>query len=259
MGKSVRHFVDLTAEEIALAIQVSKDRNQVHVDVGRKSVGFMPEEIAHANGCFGELAISKFFGLPWDGKFFENEQWKKWRVNGHDVSGLEVRASPQPTYTLRCEEDDRDGAKFILVRLHELPRCWIIGWAFGFEVKLPEYKKIFKDGRHVYLIPRRNLRPIESLLPEIVKNGRVAMADQGLKRPCRECGRMLWIVEGPNGKKIPLDLESQCYFVTHDTEDGKVTASKSAALVTHFQTCTKPGKFSKKEGLKQEELPLGDR
>lgn len=69
------------------------------------------------------------------------------------------------------------------------------------------------------------------------------MADKGLMRPCKACGRNLWIVKGPNGKSLPLDLESHVYEVSVGAAEGAI-AQRINAYVTHFASCTKANEFS---------------
>lgn len=65
------------------------------------------------------------------------------------------------------------------------------------------------------------------------------------KRPCKACGCPLWLVVGPNGKTIPLDLRSPVYTVGHDLVGAEVAVRSDAAFVSHFTTCPKADTFSK--------------
>ncbi len=79
-------------------------------------------------------------------------------------------------------------------------------------------------------------------------------ADQGAIRPCKACGRTIWIVRGPNGKAVPLDMEStnHVYEVSTSAENGSY-AVKGTGYVSHFLTCTDPNRFSK--GKKEDPKP----
>lgn len=72
------------------------------------------------------------------------------------------------------------------------------------------------------------------------------MADKGVIRPCKACGRQIWIVKGPNGKAVPLDMEStkHVYEVSVSAETGAY-AVLGTGYVSHFLTCSDPNRFSK--------------
>lgn len=68
--------------------------------------------------------------------------------------------------------------------------------------------------------------------------------DGVLYRPCKACGRKLAFVPGPNGKAIPLDLQSPVYAIRKDLAGGMV-AEKAEAYVSHFASCSKASTFSR--------------
>lgn len=83
-------------------------------------------------------------------------------------------------------------------------------------------------------------------------------ADHGVQRSCKACGRNIWILKGPNGKPIPLDMDEPVYDVVVDSTGSRAT--KVNSYVSHFKTCTDPNRFSGKEQKppeqKQEALSL---
>jgi hypothetical protein len=73
------------------------------------------------------------------------------------------------------------------------------------------------------------------------------------KRCCDECGCPIEFIEGPNGKHIPVQKVTLVYFRRADGKLGRadVTDRLDANLgynefyVSHYQTCSNPGRFSR--------------
>lgn len=71
--------------------------------------------------------------------------------------------------------------------------------------------------------------------------------DGVLYRPCKACGRKLAFIPGPNGKAIPLDLQTPVYHVKKDLLGGYFAEKAiDQVYVSHFATCTKASAFSGK-------------
>lgn len=88
---------------LALALDVAKARSIENISSGRSKEKLDRLMEAHRVGALGELAVSVFFGLPWEGKYYEGDAWKE---RGNDVEGLEVRATFRYNGNLVMKEDD---------------------------------------------------------------------------------------------------------------------------------------------------------
>jgi hypothetical protein len=69
-----------------------------------------------------------------------------------------------------------------------------------------------------------------------------------ISRPCKACGVELVFAEGPSGATLPLQRVRTVYIVSLD---GKARAVPPDVIgrdryISHFETCTKPGAFSRK-------------
>jgi hypothetical protein len=160
------NFVVLTDEDIRLATDAGKNRNLVNRKAGRSSVIVVGTSIdSDIQGARAEMAVSKFFGIPWTGKFFENEEWQKWKKSGgHDVGPLEVRSTTYKYGHLPMFKDDLDDAPYILVVVHDECTYEIIGWCWGWEGRQPGFwADPGRHGRAYFCVPRRILRSIEEL------------------------------------------------------------------------------------------------
>ncbi len=156
--------VRLSQTDLSEARQVGRGRCEVHRKVGRHDAKVLPDGVdVSIQGCIGEKAVSKALSLPWDGKFFEDAQWQDWRLNGHDVSGLEVRATRHPKGCLLLKKKDRDDKPFVLALIDDLPNVKLVGWLYAHEGKKPRYWRDVGYGRPCYLVPQELLRPMETL------------------------------------------------------------------------------------------------
>ena len=70
-----------------------------------------------------------------------------------------------------------------------------------------------------------------------------------MKRPCRACGCPIEFIMGPNEKEIPVQKVRSVYALNPDAgekPDGrlsKVAILKWDHYVSHFETCSDPGRF----------------
>lgn len=156
--------VSLTKKEFDEAVTVGNNRQAVHDKVGRYDNKVIKSGVAaHIQGAIGELVVSKYVGLPWDGKFKNNEEWLSWRKTGHDVSGLEVRFTTHRNGRLIIHEKDKNRSIYILVNEIGPMQYFIAGWIFGFEGKKDSYWEDVGYGRPCYYVPRDKLRTIYTL------------------------------------------------------------------------------------------------
>ena len=160
--------VTLTEEDERLADDAAQKRNQSQRQAGRKDGKVVEDSIGiDRQGARAELAISKAFDIPWDGKFFDIERWFNWRNEGHDVSGLEVRSTHHPRGALILHPKDKDYSPFLLVLTHKRPTYVIAGWCYGYEGKQQKWWRDVGYGRPCFYAPQQYLRDIEELKEKI--------------------------------------------------------------------------------------------
>lgn len=163
-------IVKLTNEEIAEANAVAKGRHGVNRGVGRHDHKVMSNGMdADIQGCLGEMVVSKYLGLPWDGKLKTNEEWLEWRNVGHDVSGLEVRFTKHEKGRLIVHPKDKDRSIFVLVVQSYAGAFDIVGWCFGFEAKKTEYWEDVGRGRPCFYMPRHKMRDVSLIVQNKLK------------------------------------------------------------------------------------------
>lgn len=156
--------ITLSRDDLKLAAKVSRLRDSENRHVGRPDGKVVANGLmANMEGAVGELAVSKALSLPWDGKFFKDNEWLTWRNVGHDVSGLEIRSTSHKLGRLIAHPKDKGDSPFILVRLHEKPNILIAGWAFGRDIKKAEFWQDVGYGRPCFYLPNDKLRPITEL------------------------------------------------------------------------------------------------
>lgn len=91
---------------------------------------------ADVEGALGEYAVAQAMGLEWDGAFLEHRDWQRWRTEGHDVSGVEVRTTTHSNGRLIVQPHNPDDSPYVLVVLtRDHTRADLRGWLWGHEVK----------------------------------------------------------------------------------------------------------------------------
>lgn len=79
------------------------------------------------------------------------------------------------------------------------------------------------------------------------------------KVPCKGCGRPIVFARNGEGKMIPLDPTPPVYAVAEIAEGTVQCTRLQTAMVSHFATCTNPGKFSgrsrRRDDARQETQP----
>lgn len=107
-------------------------------------------------GCFGEMAVAKHLDKFWSGTVGQIDQT--------DVGDFEVRYNSYGDY-LRVYEQDKPEKKYILVS-GEPPVFQIMGWLYGVDGMLPEYKKRPPGNMppdKCFWVPVDKLRPMGEL------------------------------------------------------------------------------------------------
>jgi len=141
-------LVTLTPKQIKQIIKIAKRRNAEQrkhfqkdglVATEKTSVG------ADIEGAIGEAAVAKCFELKWDGSFKQHSNWLKWRHEGHDVCGLEVKTTKYKGGRLLIQSWNRDDAPYVLATVpSDLPdaiknqkniQVELVGWCIGKEAK----------------------------------------------------------------------------------------------------------------------------
>lgn len=121
---------------------------------------------AHWPGALGELAVSLFYDIEWEGVYYEG---KTWRNRGNDVKGKEIKASFR--YDNLCLEANDPKMfpeiPFIFVKLYKLPgsiKANLRGWIYGKEApKLGTIKHNSKTGKAFYLVHHSKFRRMNEL------------------------------------------------------------------------------------------------
>lgn len=152
--------VKLSQEEINLAYEIAEKRNKSQRSANRKDGKVLEDSIGiDRQGALAEMAVAKALGRAWDGKFFEIDDWYKWREVGNDVSGLEIRSTKHRNGRLIIHPKDKDYAPFILVIANK-DDFELKGWVYGFEGKREEWWQDVGYGRPCYYVPQDILRDI---------------------------------------------------------------------------------------------------
>ena len=162
-------IVMLSSGELDMCESIGMARNQVHTDAGIKSKR-IPNDLLRDEfnilGCKGELAVSKYLGLPWDGKLQSSiEEFKAWSGKC-DVCGFEVRTTKYANGHMRIKPFDKHTAVYILVICMTYNELRIAGWARGYECRTIEnwhesWGGIYNQPCH--LMPQEKLHDIKLL------------------------------------------------------------------------------------------------
>lgn len=100
-------------------------------------------------GCVGELAFSKYLGVPWDESVDTFHHIP-------DVGEVEVRATRLDQGSLIIRDNDADDRVFVLVT--GTPPCVEIrGWIHGRDAKRPEFLKDPNGYRPSWFVPQSAL------------------------------------------------------------------------------------------------------
>lgn len=156
--------VVLDAADVLHADAVGRARNAEHRSVGRADGRVGDDSVAlDIQGARAEKAVSKGLGLFWDGAFFKDEVWQRWRVIGHDVGKLEVRSIDEPQLQLIIHESDPDLSPFVSVLVRGQV-CLLRGWCFGKDGKKKAWFKDVGRQRPCFFVPITMLQPMETLI-----------------------------------------------------------------------------------------------
>jgi hypothetical protein len=159
--------VQLTDEQQREAIRTAIDRHRSQeARPGRVDWKARQQDdglILDVRGALGELAVSLAFGLVWDGRFKPMSEWAQWRVEGHDVSGLEVKTTKLPEGSLIMHRASNPEQPFVLAILESASSVRLVGWAWGHEGQQEDFWRE-NVPRPCYMVPQVCLNPMVDLL-----------------------------------------------------------------------------------------------
>lgn len=152
-------FVVLTPDEWKMAIGVAADRQLSAIKKGlkdsvKKKKHWVEDLTFHAYGVIGEMAAAKVLGLTFTGSVdtFRNHP---------DLSGMEVRFRSNPTWQLIVRDNDKDDAKYLLVRGVPPSAVEVVGWIMGRDAKNPEWLRSYGNLKPAHFVPDSELIPLD--------------------------------------------------------------------------------------------------
>jgi hypothetical protein len=106
-------------------------------------------------GCCGELAVAKWFGVYWNGNME--------KLRADDAGNLQVRTTAAHSNRLILHPRDPDDRAFVLVT-GVAPTYVLQGWIMGRDGKREEFWcDPSRQGRPAFFVPHSALSPVESL------------------------------------------------------------------------------------------------
>lgn len=159
--------VKLNKAEIGWASIIGVRRQVEAMLKGLEHVNQMDEKDGwgnHIDGACGELAFCLAYGFRWDGSV------NTFRCKG-DVGKLEIRAAryhkKKGPPSLIVRPFDKDEAPYVLVWLHHPDVFEIVGWAYGWEAKQPEWLRNHGNRGPAHFMPWSLCHSMESCpMPE---------------------------------------------------------------------------------------------
>jgi hypothetical protein len=148
-------WITLTEDEVQLACRVAVARHMESFKrKSRDNHGLRADDgtglCFHVEGCCGELAYSKWRGLPWTGHINS--------FKGADVGKAQVRTRSRHDYDLIVRHDDKNEDPFVLLT-GSAPRYWLRGWLWGHEAKRDKYLRAYGNRPEAWFVPASDLTP----------------------------------------------------------------------------------------------------
>ena len=160
--------IKLSEQDLEFAAQIAQQRNASQRAAGRPDGLVKGSSIGRdVQGAQAELAVSKILNLPWDGTWLPIAVWDKWKHEGTDVSGLEIRSTTLATGRLILHHSDKDHAPYVLVISSPASEFQLMGWCYGIDGKQAKYWRT-NVPRPCYMVPQSELKTVDSLV-EILK------------------------------------------------------------------------------------------
>lgn len=110
----------------------------------------------HIEGACGEMAVSKFLGVYWDGGI---DTFK----NADIGARIQVRTRSSHSYELIVRPDDYDDDIYVLVT-GKCPKYRIQGFTYGSAAKKKEYLQTHGNRPAAYFVPNSKLSDIYQLV-----------------------------------------------------------------------------------------------
>jgi hypothetical protein len=150
-------LIKLTPPEIMTASHIAAMRRVQNIKQGTPGKYGAPEKDGAWEvdiwGCFGEMAVAKYFNLYWAGNVGDKK--------AIDVGGkFQVRTARRSSDCLLLHPDDDDSLPFVLVIIEALPFADLRGWILAKDGKIAEFWKEKIVGRPCYFVPQSALIPI---------------------------------------------------------------------------------------------------
>lgn len=101
-------------QDIMYCFEVAKYREKVQRNLGNETGDKNYATILHFIGALGELAVSKIFGIVWDGAKLDELDFDEWRKVKADLGCFEVKTVQSAKGALILRENDKDWATGIL-------------------------------------------------------------------------------------------------------------------------------------------------
>jgi hypothetical protein len=152
--------VQLTKDELLYAAKVAAHRQVSNLFNGaahRYGASGQHAWQMHIEGCLGEAAVAKHYGLEWDGAIGN--------YRAKDAGPLQVRSTWYRKGMLCIHPSDDDDDAFVLAITCDEPVIVLIGWSYGVEAKRGRYWRTApgRDDRPAYWVPQPDLRPMSQL------------------------------------------------------------------------------------------------
>lgn len=133
--------VFLTPDQVKEAETVALSRTAIQRDAKREDKvvheGMGPER--DREGAIGELVVSLALGVKWENRSIPIEKWDHAKHEIRDVGTVEVKATSTRNGSLMLKSWDNSlKSPYVLVHIRDFPRCTVVGWMYGWEVKRPD-------------------------------------------------------------------------------------------------------------------------
>jgi len=159
----MNYTVILTPKEIEYCQRIAKMRTDENLDRGA-----VTSLRNHIDGCYGEYAVSKCFGLPWEGIYYEDETWEN---RGNDVKGIEVKASFKYDNGINLDPKDPGlfpDTPFVFVRLTKMGNkigATLMGWIWGHEANEDEKgtRLTSRIGKEFLMVRKKHFYEMDDL------------------------------------------------------------------------------------------------
>jgi hypothetical protein len=156
----------LTRDEAAEVRRAATKRFDENRRNGRRGFHPLGDGKSDMIGALGERVVAKALGMRWDGMYYDDAEWQRWRTEGHDVGPLEVKATARQDGHLLIPKHNARNAVYVFVVVNKRPTrvpCEIRGWCVGRDVMLADRLKDGRYDRPYYEVPHAALRPIGEL------------------------------------------------------------------------------------------------